>query len=142
MATYAAIDGVPTHASSRLLTKILREELGFKGLVLSEGSDIGSLVYERVAASQKEAGQLALSAGVDVGISYEKGFMALLIESVNEGEASMTDVDRSVRRVLRQKFALGLFDRPYVDPDRAACAGHRAEAQELALTPASFPPSF
>ncbi|MGI8745727.1 MAG: glycoside hydrolase family 3 C-terminal domain-containing protein [Bryobacteraceae bacterium] len=136
MATYPAIDGVPTHASSKLLTKILREELGFKGLVLGEGSGIGSLVYERVAASQKEAGQLALRAGLDVGISYEKGFMGPLIESVNEGQASMADIDRSVRRVLRQKFALGLFERPYVDPERAARIGHSAQAQELALTAA------
>ncbi|MEO7144756.1 MAG: glycoside hydrolase family 3 N-terminal domain-containing protein, partial [Bryobacteraceae bacterium] len=136
MATYPAIDGVPTHASYKLLTKILREELGFKGLVLSEGSGIGSLVYERLAASQKEAGQMALRAGVDVGISYEKGFMGLLIESVNEGKASMADIDRSVGRVLRQKFALGLFEHPYVDPARAVRVGHSADAQALALAAA------
>lgn len=134
MATYPAIDGVPTHASYKLLTRILREELGFNGLVLSEGSGIGSLVYERVAASQKEAGQLAMHAGVDVGISYEKGYMGQLVESVNEGKVSMADIDRSVRRVLRQKFRLGLFEHPYVDPERAERVGHTAEAQQLALT--------
>ena len=136
MATYPAIDGVPTHASSKILTKILREELGFKGLVLSEGGGIGTLVYERVAADQKEAGQMALRAGLDVGISYEPGFMGPLVESVAEGKASMADIDRSVRRVLRQKFSLGLFERPYVDPERAVRAGHGAAAQDLALTAA------
>ena len=136
MATYPAINGVPTHASSKLLTGILREELGFKGIVLSEGSGIGSLVYEGVAASQKEAGQMALHAGVDVGISYEEGFMGLLIESVNEGKVSIADIDRSVRRVLRQKFALGLFEHPYVDTQRAIRMDHSAEAQRLALTAA------
>src|SRR6266850_3079250 len=71
MATYPAIDGVPTHASEKLLTQILRQEFGFDGLVLSEGGGIGTLVYEGLAATQKEAGALALAAGVDVGISYE-----------------------------------------------------------------------
>jgi beta-glucosidase len=136
MATYPAIDGVPTHASQFILTKILREELGFKGLVLSEGGGIGTLVYERVAASQKEAGQMALRAGLDVGISYEAGFMAPLLESVAEGKTSMADIDRSVRRVLRQKFSLGLFERPYVDAESAARDGHSAAAQELALAAA------
>ena len=60
MATYPAIDGVPTHASAKILTHILRKELGFEGLVLSEGGGIGTLVDEHVAATQKEAGQIAL----------------------------------------------------------------------------------
>jgi beta-glucosidase len=136
MATYPAIDGVPTHASSKILTTILRDELGFRGLVLGEGGGIGTLVYERLAASQKEAGQLALRAGLDVGISYEQGFMGALVESVNEGKAAMADIDRSVGRVLRQKFALGLFEQPYVDVDRAVKAGHGAQAQALALAAA------
>ncbi len=86
MATYPAIDGVPTHSSEFLLTKILRQELNFQGLVLSEGGGIGTLVYERIAANQKEAGQMAMRAGVDVGISYEPGYMGLLVESVAEGK--------------------------------------------------------
>jgi len=133
MATYPSIDGVPAHASAKLLTRILREELGFQGLVLGEGGGIGTLVYERVAANQKEAGQMALRAGVDVGISYEPGYMGLLVESVKEGKASMADVDRSVRRVLRLKFRLGLFENPYVDPERAVQSTHTPQAQELAL---------
>ncbi len=132
MATYPAIDGVPAHASRRILTNILREELGFQGLVLSEGGGIGTLVYEHLAPAQKEAGQIAMHAGVDVGISYESGYMGDLIESVNEGRVSMEDIDRSVRRVLRQKFALGLFDRPFVDPDRAERIVNTAEDRELA----------
>jgi beta-glucosidase len=133
MATYPAIDGTPTHASSKILTGILRGELNFQGLVLGEGSGISTIVYERLAATQKEAGQLALRAGLDVGISYEPGYMGPMAESLAEGKASMADIDRSVRRVLRQKFDLGLFEHPYVDADKALRVNHTTEAQDLAL---------
>lgn len=133
MATYPAIDGVPTHASSKILTHILREQLGFQGLVLSEGGGIGTIEYEHVAASQKEAGQIALAAGVDVGISYESGYMKDLIESVEEGSASMQDIDRAVGRILRQKFRLGLFEHPYVDPGKTARPAQAKANQDLAL---------
>jgi len=133
MATYPAIDGVPTHASAKILTQILRGEFGFDGLVLSEGGGVGTLVYEGLASTQKEAGALALAAGLDVGISYESGYMLDLIASVREGKVSMDLVDRAVRRVLKQKFRLGLFDRPYVDVQRAVEVVHQAMHQELAL---------
>ncbi|NQT27519.1 glycoside hydrolase family 3 C-terminal domain-containing protein [candidate division KSB1 bacterium] len=136
MATYPAVDGVPTHASHKLLTGILREEFGFEGLVLSEGGGIETLVYEGLAPTQKEAGQLALAAGLDVGISYESGFMADMVESIEEGKASITDIDRSVRRVLKQKFRLGLFENPYVDPKQAVKIVHNQAYQELALVAA------
>jgi beta-glucosidase len=72
MATYPEIDSVPTHASNKILTKILREELGFKGLVLSEGNGIETLVYEHLAPTQKVAGQLAMKAGLDKVSKKEK----------------------------------------------------------------------
>ena len=133
MATYPAIDGVPTHASEKLLTRILRQEFGFDGLVLSEGGGIGTLVYEGLAATQKDAGALALAAGVDVGISYESGYMKDLVESVREGKVSTNLVDRAVQRILKQKFRLGLFERPYADPDRAMRVVHQQSHQDLAL---------
>jgi beta-glucosidase len=133
MATYPAIDGVPVHSSEKILTEILREELGFEGLVLGEGGGIGTIVYERVARTQKEAGQIALKAGVDVGISFETGYMRDMIESVEEGKVPIELVDRAVRRILRMKFRLGLFENPYVDPDRAARIVHCKEHEELAL---------
>jgi beta-glucosidase len=133
MATYPAIDAVPAHASKKFLTNILRNECGFDGLVLSEGGGIGTLVYEGLAATQKDACALALAAGVDVGISFESGYMLDLLESVREGKVPIELVDRSVRRVLKQKFRLGLFERPLVDPDLAAQVVHRREHQDLAL---------
>ena len=131
------IDGVPVHASGKILTEILREELEFKGLVLGEGGGLSTLVYEKLAANQKDAGILAINAGVDVGISYESAYMNPLIERVREGKVSMAVIDRSVRRVLRLKFQLGLFESPYVDPHLAVEVSHTQEHQELALQAAS-----
>lgn len=132
MATYPAIDGVPTHSSDKILTKLLREELGFRGLVLSEGGGIGTLVTEQVAADQKEAGAMALRAGLDVGISYEAGFMDLMIENVKEGKVPMELIDRAVRRILKQKMTLGLFERPYVDVSKVSDDAHRELALQVA----------
>jgi beta-glucosidase len=133
MATYPAIDGSPVHGSSWILTDLLRGEMRFEGLVLSEGRGIETLVYEGVARDMKEAGQQALRAGLDVGISYESGFMVDLIESVREGAVSEELVDRAVRRILRLKSRLGLFDRHQVDLDNALRAVHSKEHQDLAL---------
>jgi len=133
MATYPAIDGVPTHASAEILTGILRDELRFDGLVLSEGGGLSTLVYEGVARDAKEAGQLALRAGVDVGISYEPGYMLDLVASVREGAVPEALVDRAVRRILRQKMRLGLFERHQADLDHALETVHSTEHQRLAL---------
>jgi beta-glucosidase len=119
MATYPAIDGIATHGSSYILTDILRHEFGFEGLVLCEGGGLSTLVYEGFARNQKEAGILALNSGVDVGISYEDAYQKPLLESVREGLVSEDLVDRAVRRILKQKFRLGLFERPFVDVKRA-----------------------
>jgi beta-glucosidase len=134
MATYPAIDGVPVHASARILTDILRGELGFRGLVLSEGSGISFLVTEQhVAATQKQAGELAIKAGVDVGISYEDAYMQAMADNVAEGRVPVELVDRAVRRILKQKMLLGLFENPFVDPERAAAVVRRKEHRDLAL---------
>ena len=75
MATFPSLDGLPVHGSEKLLTKILREELGFNGLVLSEGEGISILVYEKIVSTMKEAGELCLKAGVDVSIWHEDGYL-------------------------------------------------------------------
>ncbi len=133
MATYPAVDGVPVHSSHQILTKILRDELGFQGLVLGEGGGIGTLEYEHLVPSQKEAGAWALEAGLDVGISFEPGYMNLLIQNVEEGRVARELIDRSVRRILRQKFRLGLFESPYVEVDRATRISHAETHRDLAL---------
>jgi beta-glucosidase len=133
MATYPAIDAVPTHGSTRILTDILRGELRFQGLVLSEGGGLSTLEYEGLAATPREAGEIALRSGLDVGISYEQGFMRDLANSVQEGRTPMSLVDRAVRRILEQKARLGLFDRRFVDPEQAVRVVHSREHVQLAL---------
>jgi len=132
MATYPAIDGIATHGSSYILTDILRHEFGFEGLVLCEGGGLTTLVYEGLAKNQKEAGILALKAGVDVGISYEDAYQTPLLESVREGLVSEDLVDCAVQRILRQKFRLGLFEEPFVDVQRAEKIVHTKEHQDVA----------
>ncbi|MBK8883840.1 MAG: glycoside hydrolase family 3 C-terminal domain-containing protein [Bacteroidales bacterium] len=133
MATYPAIDGIPVHASDKLLTNILRGELGFDGLVLSEGGGISDLISHHVVASQEEAGAIAIKSGVDAGISYEKEFMASLSENVMDDKLNISTIDRAVRRILTQKFRLGLFENPYSDPDYADSIVHNEKHQLLAL---------
>jgi len=133
MATYPAVDGVPVHASARILTDLLRGELGFEGLVLSEGGGLSTLLYEGLAPGMREAGALALRAGVDVGISYEDAYMGALAEAVREGTTPIALVDRAVRRVLRQKLRLGLFEEALVDPEHAVRVSHTPASRDLAL---------
>jgi len=133
MATYPSIDGEVVHGSGKILTDILREELGFKGLVLCEGEGIKILVYEKIASSMKESGEMALKAGVDVSIWFEDGYLNAMYENVKEGRVSMETVDRSVRRILKIKFLLGLFENPYVDAGKAEKVSLTKESRDLAL---------
>lgn len=133
MATYPAVDRIPTHASEFLLTKVLRNELGFEGLVLSEGGGLATLSYMGLARNDKETGELAIKAGVDVGISFEDGYLSPMIENVKEGNVSEALIDRAVGRILEQKFRLGLFEDPYVDPEHALKVTHTKESQAVAL---------
>jgi beta-glucosidase len=133
MAGYPEIEGEPEHSSVKWNDTILRHELGFKGIEVSEGHGFGTLIYEHIVPTQKEAGALALKAGVDLNITYETAYMGPLIENVEEGKVPMWLVDRAVRRVLEQKFRLGLFEHPYADLARAKRVMHSKEHQQLAL---------
>lgn len=133
MAGYPEIDDIPEHSSEKWNTEILRHELGFRGIVDSEGGGFDSLVYEDVAPDQKQAGEMALRAGVDVDITYEPAYMGLLVAAVQDGEIPEALVDRAVRRVLELKFRLGLFEHPYVDVAHARQVVHSEEHQQLAL---------
>ena len=136
MAGYPEIDDEPAHGSRKWMTEVLRQELGFHGLVESEGNGFATLIDEGIVATQKEAGALALRAGVDLNITYEPAYMAPLVQNVDEGRVPVSLVDLSVRRVLREKFRLGLFEHPYVDPQQALKIVHSQPHQDLALVAA------
>src|ERR1700683_3207818 len=124
MAGYPEVEVVPAHGSEKWMNDVLRQEIGFQGVVESEGGGFGTLIDENIVKTQKEAGALALKAGVDLNITYEPAYMGPLIENVEEGRVPITLVDRALRRILELKFRLGLFETPYIDVDHALRTVH------------------
>jgi beta-glucosidase len=108
------INGISVHANHDILTKLLKEELGFKGVVVTDWKDIDNLhERDKVAATPKEAVKLAINAGIDMSmIPYNFRFCDYLIELVKEGQVPMTRIDDAVRRILTLKFELDLFKTP------------------------------
>ena len=116
MNAYHELDGTPCAANRALLTGILREEWGFRGFVVSDYGSIRRLEnVHRVAADAKQAAIMALEAGIDIELPGIDCYGAPLLEAVREGSISEATVDEAVRRVLRAKFDLGLFEKPFVD---------------------------
>ncbi|MDJ0732482.1 MAG: glycoside hydrolase family 3 N-terminal domain-containing protein [Nostocaceae cyanobacterium] len=115
MVNSSEINGIPVHSDRYLLTDVLRQELGFKGFVVSDWEDVKNLYNrDRVASSPKEAVLMAVMAGIDMSmVPYDFSFYNYLIELVKEGKIPQSRIDESVRRILRVKFALNLFDNPY-----------------------------
>ena len=107
-------NGMPFHCNTELLTKWVKEELNWDGMIVTDWADINNLyTRERVASSRKEAVKLAINVGIDMAmVPYDCQFALDLIELVKEGEVPMERVDDAARRVLRLKFRLGLFDQP------------------------------
>ena len=114
MVNSAEINGVPGHVNHHILTDILRGELGFKGFVVSDWEDIKKLVSVwRVAATEKEATRMAVMAGIDMSmVPSDYSFSDNLIALVKEGAVPQSRIDEAVRRILRVKFELGLFENP------------------------------
>jgi beta-glucosidase len=116
MNAYHELDGVPCGSSRELLTEILRDQWGFDGTVVSDYFAINMLAeYHQVAQNKAESAALALEAGIDVELPFTDCYGSPLREAVLAGDITESLVDVSVRRVLTQKFVLGLFDNPYVD---------------------------
>ncbi len=119
MNAYHEVDGVPCAADRKLLTGILREEWGFEGIVVADYGSIRRLeVLHRVAANAKEAAVMALEAGIDIELPRVDCYGEPLLEAIREGLISEATVNESVRRVLRSKFEIGLFERPGVGAKR------------------------
>ncbi|MFK8005362.1 MAG: glycoside hydrolase family 3 N-terminal domain-containing protein [Saprospiraceae bacterium] len=108
------INGVPVHANKEILTTLLREELGFEGLAVTDWEDIKYLhTRHRVAATHKDAVRMAIEAGIDMSmVPDDLSFCEHLVELVNEGSITEERLDISVRRILKLKYELGLFENP------------------------------
>ena len=114
MVNSASINGVPVHASAEYLTKWLKEDLNWDGMIVTDWADINNLFSrEHVAKDKKDAIRIAINAGIDMSMDpYSVDFCILLKELVEEGEVPMSRIDDAVRRILRLKYRLGLFDAP------------------------------
>lgn len=139
MASYSDVDGVPCHANKELLSDILRGEWGFRGFIEADGNGVHYL-HSRwgVAADLTEAAAMGIRTGLDMDLYVEKTksyevYAEALPDALQRGLVSMEDIDRSVTRILRVKFMLGLFENPYADPDQAVCVARSAEHLGLAL---------
>ena len=133
MASYNEIDGVPSHINRWLLDRVLRQEWGFSGYVTGDGHGLQMLVEtHHVAADFAGAAEKALAAGVDFDLS-DGAVYRTLIDQVRAGKIPEKEVDTAVARILTEKFSLGLFENPYVDPDYAQRITNGPEHQKLAL---------
>lgn len=114
MVNSASINGMPVHASYKFLTKWLKEDLQWDGMIVTDWADINNLyTREKVAKDKKDAIRIAINAGVDMSMDpYSVDFCTLLKKLVEEGKVKQSRIDDAVRRILRVKYRLGLFDQP------------------------------
>lgn len=133
MAAYNSIDGVPCHLNRWLLTDVLRGEWGFDGCVVSDYGGLQMATEEhRVAVDYIDATSQGLNAGMDMELPGAKVYKNIP-KAIERGTLSMDVVDECVRRVLRLKFRLGLFENPYADEKEAVAVNHCKAHQALAL---------
>ena len=123
MAAYNEIDGLACIGNRRLLTNMFRNELGFRGMIMADGTAIDRLL-ESMGVTLPEAAAVALRAGVDLSL-WDKAYLHLG-EALDRGLIRMEDLDAATGRVLTLKFRLGLFDQPYID--EGCCVTTRSEA--------------
>jgi beta-glucosidase len=125
MNAYHELDGIPCTADAGLLTGVLREEWGFEGTIVSDYFSVRQLTaYHRLARDAAEAAAIALKAGIDVELPSTDCYGDPLTDAANQGLIDGSLVDDAVRRVLRSKFELGLFDRPLVDSNLVQAVVH------------------
>jgi len=128
------INGVPVHADKYLLTDVLRKELGFQGLIVSDWEDV-KRIHDRhnIAATPRQAVVMAVNAGIDMSmVPSDFSFYDLLLEAVKKGEVPMSRIDDAVTRILTLKYKLGLFDNPYPEEGAKGNFG-KPEYQTMAL---------
>jgi len=133
MNSYNELDGVPGAANEELLNGLLRQTWGFEGTVVSDYFAVDQLaVYHRLAADKTQAASIALRSGIDVELPSVDCYGSPLAEAVKSGDVEIESVDNAVRRNLELKFALGLFENPYVDPEVAFASVDTPAHRDLA----------
>ncbi len=136
MTSYNSIDGIPATSNKYLLTDILRNQWGFKGCVFSDLFSIDGIANtHHVAKDVKEAGKLAIEAGVDIDLGAN-AYGEKILQLINEGLLEEKYLDSAVANVLRLKFNMGLFENPYVSPNKAKeiirSSAHKEVARQVA----------
>ncbi|WP_256761067.1 beta-glucosidase BglX [Cohnella sp. WQ 127256] len=138
MTSFNTVDGIPATGNSNLMRKLLREEWGFDGILISDWGAVKELIAHGIAADESEAAQKAIQAGVDIEM-MTSCYAKHLSELVENKEVDVALIDEAVMRILTLKQKLGLFDNPYraADPEREKeivfCDAHREAARELAV---------
>ena len=131
MSAFLDLNGVPASGNRRMLTDVLRGELGFDGFVVSDWDSVLELVNHGIAEDPADAGAIALHAGVDMDM-VSGTYLNTLAESLKNGKVTQDDIDEAVRRILRIKLRAGLFDRPFTDTARTIRDLLRSESRSLA----------
>lgn len=138
-----SVNGIPCHINKRYITDILKNELGFQGVVISDFSDVEFLMAAHHSVSDmREATKMAVNAGLDLLMNpYDADVVDIIVELVEAGEISNERIDDAVRRNLRLKYALNLFDQPYNNPteypdfgsEKHIAANYQAASEAITL---------
>lgn len=136
MSSFNDISGVPGSANHYTLTEVLRNKWNYKGMVVSDWGAIMQLQSQGLAKDLKDAGMYAMNAGLDMDM-MSHSYDAYLEALVNEGKVSLASVDEAVRRVLRVKFQLGLFENPYTPTSKSSECFLKSESMQIASQMAS-----
>jgi beta-glucosidase len=133
MSAFNSLNGIPASANPFTLKQILKKEWAFKGFVVSDWTSVGEIMAHGIAIDGATAARKAFLAGVDMDMQsnlYHKH----MLELVKSGQVPQAEIDEGVRRILRVKFAMGLFDHPYTDENKESSAMLRPESVSLAKT--------
>jgi len=131
MSSFNAINGIPASANHSTLTKVLRDEWKFDGFVVSDYTSVRELINHGVAANEEQAASLALNAGVDMEM-VSRSYSHFGPQLLDQRKLTMATIDEAVRRILRIKYRLGLFDHPYTDEAREPQSLLRPDSLTLA----------
>jgi beta-glucosidase len=137
MSAYMDLNDVPATGNSYLLNEVLRKQWGFKGFVVSDADSVGDLVTHGFAADKADAAFRALTAGVDMEMTFPRSavgsvYASNLAKLVNEKRVTVAQIDNAVRRILEVKFKLGLFENPYVDESAVSSHHNNPEHRQFA----------